>query len=136
MNAKLLAVGVSLVLVCASPVLAAVSITNEDDKDHKVTVIEGDKKSDHVLKPSQVLENICAKGCIIRLNDNDNEDDEYVLDGTEIVAISEGVLYLDGPDNPSAPNVGTDGPKAADPKAAPKAPDPKAGDPKPAEPKK
>ncbi|HRD78894.1 MAG TPA: hypothetical protein PK264_23635, partial [Hyphomicrobiaceae bacterium] len=86
-------------------------------------------------QPRQVLENICAKGCIIRLNDNDNEDDEYVLDGTEIVAIQDGTLYLDGPDNPSQPNVGTEGPKGADPKAPPKAVDPKAGDPKPAAPK-
>jgi hypothetical protein len=83
---------------------ATVSITNRDDKDHKLTVIEGDAKADHVLKPSQVLEGICQQGCIIRLNDS--EEDEYELEGSEIVSIEEGYLYYDGPE---APNEGAQG---------------------------
>jgi len=84
----------------------AVSVTNRDDKDHKVTVIEGDIKKDHVLKPSAVLEGVCQKGCIIRLNDSDN--DEYDLEGTEVVSIEEGYLYYDGPDETpqAAPGAG------------------------------
>jgi hypothetical protein len=85
---------------------AAVSITNRDDKEHKLTILEEDgaKKTDHVLKPSQVLEGICAKGCIVRLNDS--EEDEYELEGMEIVSIEEGYLYYDGPEGPAAPQTG------------------------------
>ncbi|MGE5512592.1 MAG: hypothetical protein ACM31O_15215 [Bacteroidota bacterium] len=90
---------------------AGVSITNRDDKGHKLTVIEGEAKADHVLKPAQVLEGICQQGCIIRLNDS--EDDEYELEGSEVVSIEEGFLYYDGPEAPSegqaAPQQGSGG---------------------------
>lgn len=94
---------------------AAVSITNRDDKEHKLTIIEQDgaKKTDHVLKPSQVLENVCAKGCIVRLNDS--EDDEYELEGMEIVSIEEGYLYYDGPEGPTEPQPGSQPAPAAPP---------------------
>ena len=85
----------------------AVSVTNRDDKDFKITVIEGDAKQDHVLKPSAVLEGICQKGCVIRLNDSEN--DEYELEGTEVVSIEEGYLYYDGPDAPVEPGTGAAG---------------------------
>ena len=85
----------------------AVSVTNRDDKDFKITVIEGDAKQDHVLKPSAVLEGICQKGCVIRLNDSEN--DEYELEGPEVVSIEEGYLYYDGPDVPAEPQSGEAG---------------------------
>lgn len=91
--------------------LAAVSITNRDEKDHKLTIIEneGSAKADHTLKPNQVLENVCAKGCVIRLNDS--EEDEYELEGTEVVLIEEGYLYYDGPETPAeAPAAGAPAP--------------------------
>lgn len=98
MSRAILGAIVALALSTASAT-AAVSITNRDDKDHKLTVIEGDAKADHVLKPSQVLEGICQQGCVIRLNDSEN--DEYELEGSEVVSIEEGFLYYDGPDAPS-----------------------------------
>ena len=86
------AVGV-IGLLSSSTAAHAVSITNRDEHDHKVTVIEGDTKTDHVLKPSQALNGICAKGCTIRLNDD--EDDEYQLEANDVVSIEEGSLYYD-----------------------------------------
>jgi hypothetical protein len=83
---------------------AGVSITNRDDKDHKLTIMEGEAKADHMLKPSQVLEGVCEKGCVIRLNDSEN--DEYELEGTEIVSIEDGFLYYDGPEPPSEGSAG------------------------------
>jgi hypothetical protein len=96
----------ALFLACLSTASMAVgvSITNRDDKDHKLTIMEGEAKADHVLKPSQVLEGICEKGCVIRLNDSEN--DEYELEGSEVVSIEEGYLYYDGPE---APNEGQGG---------------------------
>ena len=68
----------------------------------KLTVLEGDKSQHHNLKPSSVLNDVCAKGCIIRLNDSEN--DEYEREGTEIVSIEDGYLYYDVPDViPGAP---------------------------------
>ena len=77
----------------------AVTVTNRDAKEYKLTVVEGERSQDHALKPSGVLENICPKGCIVRLNDSEN--DEYELEGTEVVSIEEGYLYYDGPDAPA-----------------------------------
>jgi len=95
-------------LLLSSTAAHAVSITNRDDRDHKVTVIEGDTKTDHVMKPSQVLQGICAKGCTVRLNDD--EEDEYELEADDVVSIEEGSLYYDNPDAPTAPAPA--GPKA------------------------
>lgn len=102
--------GVSLM---TAQVEAAVSVTNRDDKDHKLTVIEdeGAAKADHTLKPNQVLEGVCAKGCVIRLNDS--EEDEYELEGTEVVSIEEGYLYYDGPEGTEQPNQGSAPPPSA-----------------------
>jgi hypothetical protein len=104
----------------ATAASAAVSVTNRDDKDHKLTVIEeeGAKKTDHMLKPNQVLEGVCVKGCVIRLNDSD--DDEYELEGTEVVSIEEGTLYHDGAEGAEA-NQGTSPPAQGAPQPAPPA---------------
>ncbi len=92
-------------LVLSSTMANAVSVTNRDERDHKITVIEGEAKVDHVLKPAQVLEGICAKGCIIRLNDSD--DEEYELEATDVVSIEDGYLYYEDPEpQPGAPAPG------------------------------
>jgi hypothetical protein len=93
-------IGVILLLL-STTAAHAVSITNRDELDHKVTIIEGDKTADHVLKPAQALSDICVKGCTIRLDDA--EDDEYVLEPDDVVSIEDGSLYYDKPDTPPAP---------------------------------
>jgi hypothetical protein len=99
----------------------AVSVTNRDDKAYKVTVIEGDAKQDHTVAPAGVIQGVCLKGCLIRLGDSQN--DEYELEGTEIVSIEDGYLYYDGPavGTETAPGSTTlpppsDKPPAAQPK--------------------
>ena len=72
---KTLVAGLVATALSAAHAFAVVSITNRDDKDHKLTIVEGETRTEHVLKPTQVLEGICAKGCVIRLNDSEN--DEY-----------------------------------------------------------
>jgi hypothetical protein len=80
---------------------AAVTVTNRDDQDHTVTIIEGEKRTEHVLKPSQTLTGVCEKGCNLRL-DNDDEDDPYLLKPDVAVSIEDGILYYE-PDAPAAP---------------------------------
>ena len=104
-------------LAVTSTSVNAISITNRDDKDHKVTVIEGEAKTDHALKATAVVENICMKGCVVRLNDSEN--DEYELEGTEVVSIEDGYLYYDGPDAP-AENMPAPTPGAPAPAVPPK----------------
>ena len=98
---------VGLVLVSILSITApaqAVSVTNRDDKDHKLTIVEGDAKQDHLLKPTGVLDAVCLKGCVMRLGESEN--DEYELEGTEVVSIEDGYLYFDGPEVKPEPALG------------------------------
>ena len=81
------------------------SITNRDDRDRTVTVIEGSSQKDHVLKPNAVLNGICEKGCLIRIDNN--RDDPFELEGSDITSIEEGQLYDDEAGVPSAPGQGS-----------------------------
>jgi hypothetical protein len=110
-------------LVCSAGTIAAllmtstalaVTLTNRNDKDTKVSVIEGTSRQDNVLAPGKVLDGVCQKGCIIRLNDSEN--DEYELSGSEVVSVEDGFLYYDGPETGSALINGRALPDGAGPK--------------------
>lgn len=90
---------VTFALFLSAGAADAISITNRDDKEQKLTVIEGEAKKDYALAAAGVLENICMSGCVVRLNDSEN--DEYELEGTEVVSIEDGYLYYDGPETPA-----------------------------------
>ena len=113
-----------LALICTAVSLFpgtadAVSVTNRDSREHAITVIEGDAKTDHVLKASTSIDGICLKGCLIRLNGSEN--DEYELEGTEVVSIEDGYLYYDGPEAPAAsPDSQKNGAPSAPAPAQPK----------------
>jgi hypothetical protein len=94
-------------LLLLSSAASAASVTNRDDRDHKVTVIEGDAPKNHVVRPHAVLESICQKGCLIRLDDS--EEDPYELDGSEVTSIEGGQLYDDELEAPGEPNGGDAG---------------------------
>jgi hypothetical protein len=93
------------VLSTASAAQAA-SITNRDDQDHKVTIVEGSTQKDHILQPNAVLEGICKTGCLIRLGVS--RDDPFELQGSENTSIEEGELYDDEVDVSSDPVPGGD----------------------------
>ena len=114
--------GTFALLLAATSFLAvtsasAITVTNRDDKEHKITVIEGEAKKDHPLAANASLENICMKGCVVRLNDSEN--DEYELEGTEVVSIEDGYLYYDGPETPEQAPAAPATPPAAPPAAPP-----------------
>lgn len=89
------AIGVILLL---SSVTAAhaVSITNRDERDRTVTIIEGEAKAEHKLQPSQTLNDVCLKGCIIRIDNS--EANEFRLAASDVVSIEDGTVYYDGAD--------------------------------------
>jgi len=79
----------------------AATITNRDERDHAVTIIEGEVKADHLLRPSQTLSDVCLKGCTIRMNRSGDED--YLLFGGDAVSIEGGTVFYDTPDASAAP---------------------------------
>ena len=88
-------------LLAGAAAAHAASIVNRDERDHRVTIIEGEAKADHVLKPSQTLSDVCLKGCTIRMNRS--EDDDYLLFGGDAVSIEDGTVFYDTPDASAAP---------------------------------
>ena len=69
------------------------SISNRDERDYTVTIIEGAAKADHALKPAQTLSEVCLKGCTLRLNGS--EDDAYKLTAGDTVTIEDSTVFYD-----------------------------------------
>ncbi len=86
----------AVVALSFADIACAISLTNRDTRDHKISVMEGSAKVDHPLARGATLDKVCLKGCTVRLNDSEN--DEYELEGDEVVSIEEGYLYYDGPE--------------------------------------
>jgi hypothetical protein len=99
-----MAAGAIAVLLMTSAVSAA-TITNRGDEEVKLTITEDSSPQDAVLPVGKVIGGVCQKSCIIRLNDNANN--EYELDGSESVSVEGGFLYYDSPANGVAPPVGS-----------------------------
>ena len=76
------------------------SISNRDERDYTVTIIEGEAKAEHALKPAQTLSDVCLKGCTLRLNGS--EEDTYLLAGGDAVAIEDGTVFYDQAETPPA----------------------------------
>lgn len=72
----------------------AITLTNRDTADQKLIVIEGDKQNERVIKAGEKLE-LCEKSCVIRIPGGE----DYEFDGTEIVSLEEGLLFLDNPED-------------------------------------
>lgn len=96
-----------LLIAALLPPLAAqsASITNRDDRDRKVTIIEGSSPQTHVLGPNEALEGVCRQGCLIRIDDS--REDPFELDGSEVTSIEDGQLYDDETGPPSVSRSGT-----------------------------
>lgn len=91
------------------------SITNRDDRDRKVTLIEGSTPKTLVLKPNEVIDGICKVGCLIRIDDS--REDPFELEGSDVTSIEDGQLYDDGA---VAPTVSGSGPDAQPSQPAPR----------------
>jgi hypothetical protein len=95
-----------LCIVLAPQYAAALQLTNRDTTDHTLTVADtkGGEKHEFKASPAQIIGDICMKGCTITMPDGD----EYEFDGNEIVAIEDGLIFLDGPYDLSEPSDSTD----------------------------
>jgi hypothetical protein len=84
---------------------SAATIANRGDNEVKLTITEGSSHQDELLPTGKVVGGVCQKGCIIRLNDNGN--DEYELEGSESVSVEGDFLYYDSPGEGGAPFIGS-----------------------------
>jgi len=84
---------------------SAATITNRGDEEIKLSITEASVRRDEVLPTGKVIDGVCQKGCIIRLNDKTN--DEYELEGSESVSVEGGFLYYDSPESGVAPPAGS-----------------------------
>ena len=82
-----------LPLALAPAAASAISLTNRDTADQKLIIIEGDSQNERVIKPGEKLE-LCEKACVIRMPDGE----DYEFDGTEIVSLEDGLLFLNSPE--------------------------------------
>jgi hypothetical protein len=101
---RVMAAGAIAVLLMTSAVSAA-TIANRGDHEVKLTITEDTSVKDEILQVGKVIDGVCQKSCIIRLNDSAN--DEYGLEGSESVSVEGGSLYYDSPVNGVAPPVGS-----------------------------
>lgn len=82
------------------------SITNRDDTDRKVTIIEGGSPTSYTLKPNETIEGICKAGCLIRIDDS--RTDSFEIEGSDVTSIEDGQLYDDGAVAPTESGSGPD----------------------------
>lgn len=82
----------------------AVTITNRGDQETILKVLDGASQQDLRLPGGKVVEGVCQKGCIIRLNDSGNG--VYELRGSDVVSVEEGFLYYDDATTEGAPTRG------------------------------
>lgn len=87
-------IAASLAILFVPTAAQAVSITNNDKKEYKLTIFEGEKSRDVTIQPSETIDGVCEKLCSIRLNND--EENEYEFEGKDVIAIEDGYLtYAD-----------------------------------------
>jgi len=94
MSAKAVAALSFVGLLTVSNALAS-TITNRDDKSYTISIILGTSNKEHVLAPAGTLLKVCERGCVVRIDGN--QDEQYQLDGSEVVAIEDGRLFYANP---------------------------------------
>ncbi|MEM8972536.1 MAG: hypothetical protein AAGD43_10790 [Pseudomonadota bacterium] len=89
-----LSIGIAILSVGFPTAAGASTMVNADRVARNILVIKGSTRTPHELKPGAVMKDVCAKGCIVRIDEDANRD--FVLEGTERVTIEGGLLYYDG----------------------------------------
>jgi len=89
-----LSIGIASLSVGFLTAAEASTMVNADRVTRNILVIQGSTRTPHELKPGAVMKDVCAQGCIVRIDKDANRD--FVLEGTERVTIEGGLLYYDG----------------------------------------
>jgi len=91
----------------------ATTLTNRDSKAHELTVLYVTPPKTIVLEPSHQVHDLCPTGCVVRLNGS--PDDDYRLEGSELISLEDGALYYDG-EQPDAQPSSAESNKIQNPK--------------------
>lgn len=97
-------ISAALLLVAATTSAEAVKLTNRDAVDHKIVVIEGDKKNTITVKAGAEI-GLCDTGCVVEIESGE----QFELTGTEIVSYEDNFLYDDSPVPEEGPMPGGEG---------------------------
>lgn len=98
-RAKLAAAGLIATLAGSAQGVAlgeAATITNRDAREYRLSIEANTVTDDRILRPNEALKDICPKGCAVRLDNGAN--DQYELEGSDVVSIEDGFVYYDGPE--------------------------------------
>ena len=82
----------AMAVVMLSGTASALTITNNDKQDYKLTVIIGETTKEITIKSEETIKDICLAACSIRLNGD--EENEYDLDVGENVSIEKNSIVI------------------------------------------
>lgn len=85
--------GVLLAAMVAGSGVMALQVTNRDAGEHTIIITENHVSRELMLKPSEMVDNICSNGCAMQLKGGQ----EYVYEGPETISIEENLMFLDEP---------------------------------------
>ncbi len=90
-----LAMSVAIIAGASSfvSVASAAQITNKDSRSYRLLILESRARKEQVIAASQVIEDICPNGCVLRLVGE--KDSDYIIETGERVSIEEGLVYYD-----------------------------------------
>jgi len=75
----------------------AIELTNYDEDDKTITIIEGGEAAQAVIKAGSTVKDICIAGCVLQLGESD--ENQFEFKGNEIVSIEGNVVYDDSPES-------------------------------------
>ena len=81
-------------MLAASPAVAA-TVTNQNKKEHILTVDRGEQETDHKIAPGASLQIDCKEGCALRLKNGAAGYDSMVADGDKLLINEKGFLTHD-----------------------------------------
>ncbi len=93
MSRTIHAFAVGCAALFAASEASALQLTNRDPAAINLVVTENGASKDIVVESAEMLDGFCLKGCTIKTPDGE----EYEFDGTEVVSIEEGLMFLDEP---------------------------------------
>jgi hypothetical protein len=102
-------IAAAVLLIAATGSAQAVKMTNRDAVDHKITVKEGEKKTQLTIKAGEEI-TLCDAGCSVEIESGE----EFELTGTEIVSYEDNFLYDDSPAPEDGGGMAGDGDAPAD----------------------
>ncbi|MGF1622708.1 MAG: hypothetical protein ACFCUR_19105 [Rhodomicrobiaceae bacterium] len=93
MSRTIHAIAIGCAALLAIGEASALQLTNRDPAAINLVVTENGASQEMVVKSAEMLDGFCLKGCTIKTPDGE----EYEFDGTEVVSIEEGLMFLDEP---------------------------------------